>query len=102
MSTNYVLITTLSHFKLKYAIPEAAFAELGFSEPIDQQKLLELINSGKFKEFSQTHLGEVLADVSQYTQEDMLAIFNEDNDYLSDWTTDKKVDYLDKWDEEET
>jgi hypothetical protein len=100
MSDNYVFITTLSHFKLKYAIPQADFDALGFNEPIDTEKLLELVSSGRVREFSQTHLGEVLADVSVYTEEDALTIFDTDNAYLKEWSTDKKISYMRKWDED--
>ena len=99
MSDNYVFITTLSHFKLKYAIPQSAFDSLGFKEPIDTKELLSLINSGKFKEFSQAHLGEVLSDVSVYTEEDALTIFDIDNTYLSEWSKEQKLKYLQNWDE---
>jgi hypothetical protein len=102
MSENYVFITTLSHFKLKYAIPQSAFDSLGFKEPIDTNELLSLINSGRFKEFSQAHLGEVLSDVSVYTEEDALTIFDIDNTYLSEWPKDKKLNYLSSWDEHAT
>lgn len=97
--SDYVLITTLSHFKLKYAIPVNDFKELGFEEPIDSKKLLELIQSGRLKEFSQSHLGEVLADVAEYTQEDALQLFDNDNAYLSGWTKEKKIAYLDNWED---
>lgn len=99
MSDNYVLITTLSHFKLKYAIPQSAFDNLGFSEPIDTERLVSLIQSGKFKEFTQHHLGEVVSDISLYTEEDTLTIFDIDNSYLSEWSREKKIQYLQDWDE---
>ena len=100
MSDNYVLITTLSHFKLKYAIPQKDFDALGFNEPIDPEKLVALVSSGRVREFSQAHLGEVLQDVSVYTEQDALTIFDIDNAYLKDWSTDKKIAYMQKWDED--
>jgi len=102
MSDNYVIITTLSHFKLRYAIPQAAFDALGFSEPIDRDKLVALVSSGRVREFSQTHLGEVLGDVSVYTEQDALTIFDLDNAYLKDWTVEQKIAYMQKWDEDAT
>jgi hypothetical protein len=98
MSDNYVLITTLSHFKLKYAIPQADFDALGFNEPIDPTKLVELVSSGRVREFAQTHLGEVLKDVSVYTEEDALTIFDIDNAHLREWSVAKKIAYMQHWD----
>jgi hypothetical protein len=100
MSDTYVIITTLSHFKLKYAIPQADFDNLGFQEPLDREKLVELVQSGRVKEFSQTHLGEVVSDVSVYTEDDTLTIFDIDNTYLSSWTKEKKISFLQSWDED--
>lgn len=102
MSKEYVLITTLSHFKLKYAIPREDFDKLGFSEPIDQEQLVRFVSTGDVQEFSQTHLGEVVSDVSVYTEEDMLTIFDIDNAYLKDWDTEQKIRYLNKWKLDET
>lgn len=99
MSDNYVIITTLSHFKLKYAIPQVDFDALGFSEPIDREELMQLVSSGRVKEFSQTHLGEVIGDVSVYTEEDALTIFDIDNDYLKEWSKEKKIAYIKNWDD---
>lgn len=101
MSDNYVMITTLSHFKLKYAIPQADFDALGFTEPLDREKLAELVAHGKVKEFSQTHLGEVVGDASVYTQDDILTIFDHDNTYLAGWTKEKKIEHINKWQEDE-
>ena len=93
----YVEITTLSHFKLKYVLPVDVFERMGFSEPIDQKALLDCINAGEFKEFSQKHLGEVIADVNAYTEEDMLEIFDKDNEYLINWPLERKIAYLKNW-----
>ena len=102
MSKEYVLITTLSHFKLKYAIPREDFDNLGFSEPLDTNKVLALLSRPGVQEFTQAHLGEVVNDVSVYTEEDMLTIFDIDNAYLKDWTVDKKIQYLNNWKIDET
>jgi hypothetical protein len=102
MSKEYVLITTLSHFKLKYAIPREDFDNLGFSEPLDTDKLLRLVSGEHIQEFSQAHLGEVVSDVSVYTEEDMLTIFDIDNAYLKDWSVEQKLQYLNKWKLDET
>lgn len=95
----YVLVTTLSHFKIKYAIPIQDFEALGFSQPIDTEKLSKYIETGKVKEFTQKHLGEVVADAAVYTQDDLLTIFDVDNDYLKNWTREQKIAWIDRWEE---
>lgn len=100
MSKDYVLVTTLSHFKIKYAIPVEEFESLGFSEPVDTEALARYIQSGAVKEFTQQHLGEVVADVVEYPQEDLLTIFDSDNHYLSGWSQEQKIAWIDRWKEE--
>ena len=100
MSKEYVLVTTISHFKLKYAIPVEEFEKLGFSEPINTEMLSQYVGSGAVREFTQAHLGENVSDVSVYKQEDLLELFDLDNPYLNKWTTDAKIAWIDKWEEE--
>ena len=97
MSKDYVIVTTLSHFKLKYAIPADEFDKLGFEEPIDQEALSKYLSAGTVKEFSQSHLGEVVADVTVLTEEDTLKLFDVDNDYLSDWPQTQKLEWINSW-----
>lgn len=100
MSNEYVVVTTLSHFKLKYTIPLAEFEQFDLGEPIDQQKLLARVESGSIKEFSQSHLGEVVADVAVYDEQDIISVFDEDNNYLSGWSKEKKLDWINRWKDE--
>lgn len=99
-NTEYVLVTTISHFRLKYAIPVKAFEALGYSEPIDQEKLSKYLAEGNIKEFSQLHLGENVCDVTMYDEQDMLKLFDEDNAYLASWTDEQKIDWIQRWQED--
>lgn len=100
MSNEYVIINTLSHFKSKYVIPLKEFEALGFTEPLDRTKMLNLLASGSIKEFSQSHLGDVVGDVSVYSEEDTLFYFDQDNAYLSGWTKEKKLEWINNWKED--
>lgn len=96
MSDKFVVVTTLSHFKLKYAIPADEFNKL-FPEPVDTTALAEQLNSGRIKEFSQAHLGEVVADVAELERSDILQLFDADNAYLSGWSEEQKMAWISKW-----
>ncbi len=100
MSKDYVIITTLSHFKLQYAIPADEFDKLGFDEPINQDELSKYLAAGTVKEFSQKHLGEVVSDVSVYDEELLIKEFDSTNSYLSDWTHKQKVEWINAWRED--
>ena len=43
------------------------------------------------EEFSQKHMGEYIADTTTMNEDEMLELFDKDNDYLSEWTTDQKI-----------
>jgi hypothetical protein len=36
-------------------------------------------------------MGEYIADTVEMNEEDMLKLFDKDNDYLSEWTKDQKI-----------
>jgi len=95
----YVIVTTISHFRLKYAVPREEFETLGYVEPIDTVKLSAFISEGNVKEFSQTHLGEQVCDVAVYNEEDTIELFDLDNDYLAEWTTAQKIAWINRWKE---
>jgi hypothetical protein len=86
---------------MKYAIPADEFEALGFKEPIDTVKLAEYLQAGNVKEFSQHHLGENVVDVAVHSEEHIVDIFNVDNAYLSKWPTTQKIEWINRWKEEE-
>jgi hypothetical protein len=98
--TEYALVTTISHFRLKYAIPLKEFEALNFGEPINREKLSAYLSTGHVKEFSQLHLGENVCDVSVYDEQDTLSVFDEDNAYLASWTIEQKVNWIQRWQED--
>jgi len=100
MSPEYVVVSTISHFRLKYAIPLAEFEALGFSEPIDTEKLAEYIQTGAVKEFSQHHLGEHVVEADTYTTQDIIELFDTDNGYLSSWPMAEKIAWINRWKED--
>lgn len=99
MSKEYVLVTTISHFRLKYAIPLEEFEALGFGDPVNTEELSEYLKQGNVKEFNQYHLGENACDVAVYSEEDVLELFDVDNAYLSKWTTAQKIAWINRWEE---
>lgn len=96
MSEDVVIVTTLSHFKLRYAIPATEFNKL-YPEPVDTSKLMEDVTSGMFNEFSQTHLGEVLGNVATYTMDDAITLHDAELDYLSGWSRERKEARILNW-----
>lgn len=46
------------------------------------------------REFSQKHLDEIISTIREITDEEYIKLFDQENDYLSHWTLDKKRQYI--------
>lgn len=92
---DYVIVTTISQYRMRYAIPaEALKNEEGVVEP---EKAVQLVQSNVADEFSQSHMGEVVVDAAAVSEEGILHIFDVDNAYLSDWPREKKIEWINRW-----
>lgn len=56
----------------------------------------------KWQEFSQKHIDEVISSVREISAADYLKEFDEDNDYLKNWSIAEKMQYINeiKYDED--
>lgn len=93
---DYVVVTTLSHFKLRYVIPADIFNK-HFPEPVDTQAFLNFVQERDVVEFSQKHLGEVFAEAAEASQEEVLKQFDAELEYLSSWSKERKLAMINKW-----
>ena len=46
------------------------------------------------EEFSQRYIGNNVLSVREITTDEYLKIFDEDNDYLKDWSKEQKLDFI--------
>ena len=83
------LIDTISTFRIRYAVE---------AETEDQARMILSTNIGNstFNEFSQNHLGELVADMREIDDAEYLVQFDKDNDYLKSWTDEQKFSFLNK------
>lgn len=72
-------------FRMRYVI-EANNAEHAKDEVT--------MNNGQLYEFSQLHLDETITSVREIDQAEYLRQFNEDNEYLKDWTDENKLSFV--------
>ena len=54
----------------------------------------DTVNAEECEEFSQEYMGEQIVDTFEMNEDDMLVLFDKDNDYLSGWTKDKKLKFV--------
>jgi hypothetical protein len=63
---------------------------------------MDTVTMNEAKEFSQEHLGETIVSRRAVSEEEALAICDEDNDYCSSWTSDKKKEvFFTTWKEQQ-
>lgn len=85
METEFVLVETVSMFRIRYVI-EVPKGEKNIA--------LDIVAMDKPKEFSQKHLDEIIVSDRVLTREEVLKQCDEDNDYLETWSEDKKFENL--------
>jgi hypothetical protein len=93
MSENYVMVTTTSTFRIRYAVP---VSELDDTLSPQEQKTIatQMVLDGEVGEFSQLHIGEVMIDVWDESQEAILERFDIELDYAARWTEEQKLQFI--------
>lgn len=101
MSKQYVIVTAVSQFRMRYCIPvedlraqNAEATDEQFS-PVEWAK--DSVTLNEVEEFSQLHLGESIIDSVVVDEEAMLKMFDTDNEYLTSWTHEQKLNFVRDW-----
>jgi hypothetical protein len=100
--TKYVIVTAISSYRMRYCIPVDELQKLNTEVPVEGHEIEwanDCVTCNEIKEFSQKHVGESIIDTEILTEEQMLEKFDTDNDYLIDWTREKKIQYVRNWKE---
>jgi len=101
----YVVVTTTSTFRERYMVPVSKLQELNTdvnitNDPVKQIEWAEdSVTTEEVKEFSQKWLGETIVDTFILDEERALMLFDRDNGYLSDWSEEKKLEWIHDWKE---
>ena len=92
MSEKYVVCTVVSTFKCRYVVP---VSEIEGCDP--ETFIKDSVTCNDVKEFSQEHLGDTIVDTHTYDEEALLALFDNDNDYLKEWSREQKLAWINNW-----
>ena len=87
-----VMVDCVSQFRIRYAVE----VEDDIDHALDEIIMRE--NDEKFCEFSQEHLGMNTVSHREITEEEYLRMFEQDNDYLSSWNKEQKLNFINKID----
>jgi hypothetical protein len=85
----------LSQYRMRYVV------EVGDDVSHALDEVTMRLNDIDFQEFSQLHLGETIISHKEIDKADYLRMFDEDNDYLKEWTEEEKLKFVNKIDYKE-
>ena len=97
LNKQYAVVTVVGQFRHRYVIPMDELQALNPDVPVDPKWALDSVTCQDVEEFSQKFLGEVIVDHTILEEDEILHLFDEDNDYLSGWSTDKKLSHIRNW-----
>jgi len=99
----YVVVTAVSQFRQRYAIPVSALQGMSPDVKLDDKTLIEYANDSvtceEVNEFSQSWMGEQIVDTFILDEPRVLQLFDRDNDYLKEWTKEKKLEHIHEWED---
>lgn len=94
----YVVVTTTSVHRMRYVMKIEDLQKLDPDTPIGINMAVEwakdLVAMEDVDEFSQDWIGEQIVDTDVITKAEMLELFDRDNAYLKDWSTDEKISWV--------
>jgi len=95
---DYVVVTAVSMFRTRYVLHKDDLEQVA-EEHLDWcEDLIEcardIVSSEECEEFSQEYMGKYIVDQMELNEDDMLELFDKDNDYLSEFTTDEKTKWI--------
>ena len=89
---DYVVCTAVQTYRTRYVIP---VSECGDCDP--KTFIKDSVTCREVEEFSQLDTGEFIVDTQMMTEEQVLALFDSDNDYLSGWEEEQKLKRINNW-----
>ena len=95
---DYVVVTTLASFRHRYVIHKDDLRKMNTDVNPTGKDLtdwaMDTVSMEECEEFSQEHMGEMITDTWECSEDEMLSLFDRDNDYLSGWDTNKKIEWV--------
>ena len=94
MSKKYAVVTTVHTFRHRYVISEDRLQSLNTDDLVELEWANDTVLMEEIDEFSQKSLGETIVDCGWVEEDAVLELFDNDNDYLSKWTKDQKLAFI--------
>ena len=91
-----VMVDVLTSYRMRYAVEVEDDIDHALDEVVCN------IQNTEFIEFSQKHLGDTIISHREINKDEYLKMFDEDNDYLKEWTEQHKFDWINSIDYSKT
>lgn len=95
MSKDYVVVTCISSFRMRYVMHKDDLQKLNPNKVVDPIEWAnDTVAMEQCEDFSQEWMGEYISDAYLVSEEEMLELFDRDNDYLKGWTREQKLNLV--------
>jgi hypothetical protein len=95
---DYVVVTAISSHRMRYVMHKDDLRKMNTdAQPTDKELLtwaMDSVTMQECEEFSQMHIGEQIIDALEMNEEEILNLFDADNDYLSEWDRGYKLQWI--------
>lgn len=97
---DYIIVTTIQTYRHRYVMHKEDLQSLNLSHQASEKDLIDwaqdTVTMEEVGEFSQFYLNEVITDVNVVNEDEMLNLFDRDNDYLISWDKETKLRWVRK------
>jgi len=95
---DYVVVTAISSHRMRYVMHKDDLRKMNTdAQPTDKELLtwaMDSVTMQEVEEFSQMHIGEQIIDVYEMNEDEIVDLFDKDNDYLSEWDRGYKIQHI--------
>lgn len=97
MNKDYVVVTAISQYRMRYVMHKDDLQKLNTEADVNPIEWAEdTVTCMECDEFSQEHIGETILESRMVDEDEMLELFDRDNDYLKGWDRDYKIQWVRK------
>jgi len=94
---DYVVVTCISSFRMRYVMHKDDLQKLNPDKPCNPiEWAKDIVTCEEVDDFSQKYMGEYIVDTASINEEEMLEMFDRENDYLKDWSKQQKLEWIRK------
>jgi hypothetical protein len=97
MTEDYVVVTCISSYRMRYVMHKDDLQKLNPDKPCNPiEWAKDTVTCEECKEFSEEHMGEYVVDTATLNEQQVIDLFDKENDYLKKWSREKKINWVRK------